>query len=112
VGRTAMFPQIDALPGSQAEPASLNGNTKGTVGKNRTHVGWHIVRPLGRMLEIRIAVGHAARHECFEITPYRRVSILAQYQRRARMPKKQMSQACGNTRFDNDIPDPFCYVDS
>lgn len=81
VGRRAVFPQIDSLPGSQTEPAGHNRHTERTVGQNRAHMGWHIVAPFCGMLEFRIAVGHATRHESLEIPAHRRIGVLAQYQR-------------------------------
>ena len=76
-----VFVQVDSLPGSQTEPSAHNRHTERTVSQNRAHMGWHIVGPFCGMLEFRIAVGHATRHESLEIPAHRRIGVLAQHQR-------------------------------
>lgn len=56
-------------------------------------MGRHIIRPLGRMHESRVSIGHQITHEDFDVPEHIGIRVLAKHQRCAGMRYKEMAQA-------------------
>ena len=54
----AVFPQVHALPRPQRRLAAMHRHAQAHAGQDRPHVGRHVVRPFGIVLEQRIAIAH------------------------------------------------------
>src|SRR5438045_2462190 len=65
----AMFPEVNALPRAQRQPATTDGNGKIDRGKGGADVGGHIVFALGGVDEKRVAVGYEAGEEFLQVPP-------------------------------------------
>lgn len=76
-----MFPQVNSLPGPQRQPATHDGNGEINSGEHAPDMGGHIVLALGGMDEKRVAVGHKAGKEFFQVTPNVRVGVFLNEQR-------------------------------
>src|ERR1051326_2174969 len=76
-----MFPQVNPLPGPQRQPATHDGNGEINSGERAPHMGGHIVLALGGMDEKRVAVGHKAGKEFFQVAPNVRVGVFLNEQR-------------------------------
>lgn len=87
-----VFPQIDALPGAQGTTAGPDRQCQAYVRQHAPDVRRHVVWSFIRMAEQGVAVGRQPRHEAFEILAHRRICVLRNHQRCARVLQEQMAQ--------------------
>src|SRR5687768_4633371 len=67
VGMAAVFPEVDALPGPEAEAAVLEGDGEVHAGEGAADMGGHVVGTFGGVDEEAVAVWNDAGHEGFEV---------------------------------------------
>src|SRR5437879_5661636 len=88
-----MFPKENALPGPQRQPAATDGDGEIDGSESAADVSGHIVFPLGRVDEKRIAVGHEAGEEFFQVPPHVGVGVLLNEQRSGGMADVESQEA-------------------
>src|SRR6185437_12390113 len=55
-----MLPQVDALPGTEQQPAAMHRHAEADPGEDRAHVRRHVVLAFGIVAEDRVAIRHDA----------------------------------------------------
>jgi len=80
MGRAAVFPEVDSLPGSQREAPVRDGDGEVHGGQGGANVRRHVIVSFDRMPEERITVGHETGEESFQITAHVRVGIFLDQQ--------------------------------
>ena len=103
---TAVFPEIDALPGAQREPAMVDGNGNVDRRQGSPDVGWHVVIAFGRMNEKRIAIRNKPGEEFLEIASHIRIGIFLDEQRGRSMAKVQSKE----TLIESVFGEPRCHL--
>src|ERR1017187_5509641 len=103
VGRTAVFPEVNALPGAQHQLAVTDGNGKVDGGKRGAHMSGHIVVALAGVREERVAVRHKAGEEMLQVTPHVRVGVLLDQQGGGGMAEVEGHQAGSETALGNPV---------
>src|SRR5262245_59958210 len=103
--RAAMFPQIDALPSAEAEPA-LDDRDRERGGRERgAHVRRHVVGTLGVVREERVALGHEPREPALEVAPCRRIRVLLDHQAGRGVLYEERAEALAQARARDDTLD-------
>lgn len=97
----AMFPQVNALPRAERQASVAQGQAEVHGGERGADVRRHVVRALAGMDEERIAVGHEAVEEAFEIAAYVRVGVFLDEQRGGRVPQVQGDEPMLETTLGN-----------
>jgi hypothetical protein len=69
VGPVAVFPEIDALPGTKRQAALPHRKCQLRTGQHRTNVGRHIIRAFHAVRPGWIPILHQAAHEIFQVSP-------------------------------------------
>src|SRR5687768_4737747 len=87
VRATAMFPDVNPLPGSECQSAIRNGDAHVYSRQSCAHVSRHVVVSFSGMDEERVAIGHEPLKECLEIATHIRVGILLDHERGRRVLK-------------------------
>ena len=89
----AVFPEKDALPGSQVAAAAFDGDRERGQGQDRPDVRRHIIGAFAVVLKRRIAVGRQIGGELFQIAANGRIGVLADDQRGARVVDEKVAKA-------------------
>jgi hypothetical protein len=101
MGCCPVLPQINALPRPEpAAPVDYRQRQR-CLRQYRPNMRGHVISAFCGMQKGRIAIWHQSRHEALEIVANVGVRIFADYQRRARMLNKNMTQ----TSIDIRVPD-------
>ncbi len=100
--RVAVFEEIDALPGPEIAAALVDGDGQRRRGQRGAHVGGHVVGPLARVHEERIAVGDQAIEEGVEVAPDVRVRVLVDDERGAGVVHEDAGEALFHSRAAHD----------
>src|SRR5262245_16426739 len=103
--RGPMLPKKDTLPGSKVELSIRDRNIERSRCQDRANVRRHVVHSLGRMLELRVAVGNQPREEAFQIAPDTGVGIFTHDQRSTCVMNKDRAEAGLRVRFAHDFLD-------
>ena len=82
MSRTAVFPEVNALPRAKGKPAAHNRNGKIDGGERRPNVRRHIVLSFRGMNKQRVTVRHQPGEKAFQVAPHVRVGILLDQQGR------------------------------
>lgn len=85
VGRGAMLPKINALPGTEREAVVQNGDAQCDGSERRANMGRHIVVALGRVAKERITIGRKPGEESLKIAANFGVGVFLDEQRGGRM---------------------------
>src|SRR5215210_5143427 len=83
-GAPPVLPDVEALPGAEAELAVDDGDGEGDVGERGLDVGGHVVRTLRRVGVEGIALRHQPVEPALQILPRRGIGILLDRQARGR----------------------------
>ena len=81
MGTCPVFPQENALPGSQGQPALRDRNRQIGGRKGTPNMGRHVIWSFIYMSIERVTIGHQAPKECLEIGLHVRVGIFLNQQR-------------------------------
>jgi len=97
-----MLPEKNPLPGPKIALTTFDRDHQRRQREDRSNVGWHVVRALRVMTVRGITVGYQTGREVFQVTANRRIRILADDQRCARMVDEQVTKTLDDPRsFDN-----------
>ena len=96
VRRAAMFPEVDALPGAQAEMAVRHRDAQVHRGQGRPDVRRHVVRSLDGVFEQPIAVGHETIEEALEVRADVGIRVFLNDERRRGVLQVQRAEAGPN----------------
>ena len=99
-----MLPQVQRLPGTEAEIAVENGERLGGPRDRTAHMGWHVVRALVRVLP-REALGRESVCEPLQITPHGGIRVLLNDQARRRMLNEDDAEPTNRPARPNDRAD-------
>ena len=88
-----MFKKVNALPGSQRQPASKNRDRQIRRRQGRAHMGGHIVVTFGRVDKKPVAIRNQAAEKSLQIAPDIRVRILLDEERSGGVAQMQRQQA-------------------
>src|SRR5579883_682433 len=110
VRRTAVFPQIYALPGAQRQFAIPNRNTQTDAGEDRAHVRGHVIRPFCVVSEQRIAVAYQSGEVAFEIVAHHGISVLADQQRATGVMHEHLREPRVDAAGRHDFAQSFAHV--
>src|ERR1035437_8818142 len=99
----AVFPQIDSLPRSEREPASVNRDGKIHRRQRGADVRGHVVVALSSVAEERIAVAHEPREKGVQIAAHIRVGIFLDQQRGGSVAQMQREQPVAKFIFGNPL---------
>lgn len=102
VARSAVFPEIDALPGSEGAASFHDRDRQAVLGQDSANVGRHIIRPFVVVFEPWRTIRYQTCHEGLQVMANRRIGVLAKDERGAGMMHEYMHQTCGYTRFPHD----------
>ena len=92
-----MLPEVDALPGPEAQPALLDRHAQMDRRQGRSHMRRHVIVAFDRMDKQWITIGNQAREEGFEVAPHIRVGVLLNHERRGCV----LEQQCAETGLDS-----------
>jgi hypothetical protein len=67
VRMVAVFPEVNALPGSESEAGILERDREIDAGEGGADVGGHVIGSFGGVDKEAVAVRNDFGHECFEI---------------------------------------------
>jgi hypothetical protein len=102
MGTGAMLPEKHPLPRPEIALTTFDGDRQRRQREDRTNVRCHVVRALGVMAVRGITVGHQLGRELFQVTANRRIRVLADDQRCARMVDEEVTETLVNPRsFDS-----------
>ena len=96
-----MFPQVNALPRAQRQASAAQWQAEVHGRERGADVRRHVVRALAGVDKQRIAVGHEALEEPFEIGAHVRIGVFLDEQRGRRVPQVQRDEAMLETAFGN-----------
>jgi hypothetical protein len=91
MGRSAVFPEEEALPGPEVAPGVLDGDRYGSQRQDGADVGRHVVRPFVGVVEKGIAVGDEPLGEPLQVAPDVGRGVLADDQRGAGVVDKDVA---------------------
>ena len=92
-----MFPEVDALPGSQAATPLGDGQGERSLRQDASHMGRHVIGPFVDVFKERVAIGHQTRRKPLQIRPHRRIRIFANDEGRAGVMNKDIAQTDSDT---------------
>ena len=92
VPHLAVFPEVNALPGSERELAVVERDAEVHAGERGADVRGHVVVAFGGVDEECIAIGNEPREERLEIAPHVRVGVLLNEQRSGSVAQMQREQ--------------------
>ena len=95
VSASAVFPQVEPLPGAQGELARGDGDGFGGFGQRGARVGGHVVRALVVVLP-GARFGGEVRHEASQIAQHRRIRVLLNDETRRGVLHEYRAQAGAN----------------
>lgn len=91
----AMFPEINALPGSQRQFTVDQGDAEGGLGQCATNMGRHVVRPLAPMTPAGLAVGRQGGKKGLKIAADIGIGVFLDQQRGRGVPAEYtVSKPC------------------
>ena len=93
----AVFPEKDALPGSEVALAVFDGDRERGQRQDRPDVGRHVVGSFAVVPEGWIAVGHQFGGELFQIVTNGRIGVLADDERCAGVVNEDVSTGPGRS---------------
>ncbi len=100
-----VFPEEYALPGAEGAAATRHWDAQRGLGEGGSHVGGHVVWPLGGVDEERVSVGNETREESIEVSLNVGIGVLVDDQRGTRVVHEHRAQAFGDTGCGNGILD-------
>lgn len=77
----AEFAEVDALPRAESKAMCGDWNRNAHTEKRRLGMGWHIVKPLKRMLVIWLTLTHKAIHDARHVATHVGVGIFVDCKR-------------------------------
>ena len=89
---SAMFVEINPLPGAERQSAVAYGQAETAVRKDAADVGGHVIPALGIMAKNGIAVPDQAAEKGFKVAAHRRIGVLTQHQRGAGVLQEYVAQ--------------------
>ena len=96
-----VFPQINALPGTQCQLAIADRNCQVHVGQYASNMCRHVIRAFICMSEHWAAIWNGISHKRFQVGANRWISIFTQDNRSTGVLNKDMAQAgCNATLAD------------
>lgn len=81
VGCCAVFPKVDALPGSQSQSTAKDGDAQMDTHERGTDVGWHVIVSFGGVDESRVGFWKQFAKESLEVLTDIRIGIFLNDQR-------------------------------
>ena len=105
MGRGAVFEQVDALPGAQAELAMINGDTQAGVRQHGAHMRGGVVGSLQGMANPCLAFGDQVLQKSLQVFPGGRIVVFTDHQGGAGMRHVKKTHALLNTPLMNAILD-------
>ena len=83
MGGSAMFIEINALPGAERQTAVAYRQVEAAVREDAADMGRHVIVTLSVMAKDRIAVSDQTAQKGFEVAAHHRIGVLAQHERGA-----------------------------
>jgi len=91
--RSPVLEEVDALPGSQAEPRFFDRDRKLDLGQRALDVRGHVIRPLRGVLVESSVLGDQPTEERLEVGAHIGVGVLLDQQRCGRVWQEHREQA-------------------
>lgn len=93
VGRAAVFPQVDSLPGTEIAAIPRYRDGEPALREYAAYVCRHVVRALIPVFKHGITIRHQSAHESFQIGAHGGIGVFTQYQRGAGMMHEDVAEA-------------------